>query len=199
MRQPNGSLVVCLAVSIASAFYFLFAQGPTTASNIAANNNHWSEVRGALAALEPTRTVLIANTEWKGPFRLAGYLLPEFRAYAYGDERLTGSERGWLYSAYARSSDYSLPYPDPQSSLQLPEGTHVVVALDEESGTMISGEKGARRVSLGDGSALYILDSGPAPIKSLIIQGPTIRPIYETRMFSRTSEKEIRSHDTPGR
>lgn len=176
-RFANRSVVVCGALALASAGYFLLAQGPTTASNIAGNEKHWSEVRSVLKDVDPAYTVLITSMEWAGPFRHAGYLLPEYHTYAYGDEKVTKGRSGWLYSAYGGVSTYALPRPVPQDYLALPEGTRAVVALDEGMGRMLSGEKGLRRVSLGDGSALYMLDSSPGMIKGLVISDKRLQPV----------------------
>jgi hypothetical protein len=192
----NRGVVICGVLALASAGYFLLAKGPTTASNIAGNETHWSEVRSVLAGTDPTNTVLIANVEWDGPFRHAGYLLPEYHAYAYGDEKVTKSRSGWLYSAYGGVSTYALPRPVPQDYLALPQGTRLVVVLDEKTGQMLSGEKGLRRVSLSDGSALYMLDSSPGTIKGLVINGKRLQPVYGEGKGLLTGKKEKRAHDT---
>jgi hypothetical protein len=134
--------------------------------------------------------------EWDGPFRHAGYLLPEYHTYAYRDEKVTKGERGWLYSAYGGVSLYALPRPVPQDYLALPQGTRVVVALDEATGEMLSGENGLRRVSLSDGSALYMLDSSPGTITGLAINGKRLQPVYGEGEGLRIGEKESLAHDT---
>jgi len=195
-RFANRGVVICGVLALASAGYFLLAQGPTTASNIVGNERHWSEMRSALKDVDPAHTALITNMEWDGPFRHAGYLLPEYHTFAYGDEKVTKGKSGWLYSAYGGVSTYALPRPVPQNYLALPEGTWAVVALDEETGGMLSGEKGLRRVSLGDGSALYMLDSSPGTIKGLAINGKRLQAVYGEGEGLLNVNKENRAHDT---
>jgi hypothetical protein len=195
-RFANRGVVICGALALASAGYFLLAQGPTTAANIAANDRRWSEIRSILTGADPAHTTLITNMEWDGPFRHAGYLLPDFHTYAYGDEKVTKSKSGWLYSAYGGVSTYALPRPAPQDYLALPQGTRLVVALDEETGEMLSGENGLRRVSLSDGSALYMLDSSPGTIKGLAIDGKRLQPVYGEGEGLRLDKKESLAHDT---
>ena len=167
-----------LASAVLSALsmgYFLLAQGPITLSNIDRNDAHWRVLRANLNSMDPSNTALIMSVEWAGPFRLAGYLLPDFHAYAAEVE--PGQPAGWLYSAYGGRSTYALPRPTPQPYLSLPEGTTRVVGLDDATGAMLAREKGLRRVSLQDGSTLYILDSAPAIIEGLTIQEGTIRVV----------------------
>ena len=192
----NRAVLVCGVLSLASAMYFLVAQGPTTASNISANDRYWAAVRTVLGDADPAQTVLIAGVAWDGPFRHAGYLLPAYHTYAYGDEKATKGKSGWLYSAYGGQSTYALPRPAPQDYLALPDGTSVVIGLDAASGGMLSGENGARRVSLSDGSTLYMLDSSPGTMKGLIISGRRLQPVYGEKEGLRTGQKESLKHDT---
>jgi hypothetical protein len=168
---------VCLVLALASAGYFTFGHGPVTASSIAANDEHWKAVKAWLAGHDPQSTALVTTLEWGGPFRLAGYLLPQFHSYAAG-ERRNDNTYGWRYSAYGGRSDYALPNPPASPYLPLPEGTRTVVALDEEIAARIDPRANLQRVSLADGSALYIL-SGPGDIGGLNIERGRIAPIYK--------------------
>ena len=134
---PRVSGMVCAAIALASAGYFLTAQGPTTASNIAQNEARWKATRAALASMDPASTVLVISIDWDGPFRVAGYLLPQFHSYAAGkgpDEKTLG----WLYSAYGGQSTYALPHPPPASYLPLPPGTRTIISLDAEMAESLS-------------------------------------------------------------
>ena len=112
------------------------------------------------------------STDWDGPFRAAGYLLPQFHSYAAGkgpDEKTLG----WLYSAYGGQSTYALPHPPPASYLPLPPGTRTIIALDEAMAESLSEQWSAQRerVPLSDGSEIYVLRSPGAAIEGLILEG----------------------------
>ena len=198
-RFASRAVLVCGVLSLPSAGYFLWAQGPTTASSISLNNTYWEGVRSVLQEADPDHTVLVSSVEWDGPFRHAGYLLPVYHTYAYGDERVANGKRGWLYSAYGGLSDYVLPRPAPREYLELPGGTKVVVGLDKATGEMLSREKDVQRVSLGGSSTLYMLDSSPSTITGLIISGQRLQPVYGEREGLWTGQKESIKHDTSRR
>jgi hypothetical protein len=166
------AVLSCLGLAAASACVFLFAPGPATAPQIAGMDRRWHDIRAALARMDPASTALITGYRWHSSFRHAGYLLPQYHSYALDQEgdRLTG----WNYSAYGGASTYALPKPTPRSYLQLPPGTRTIVALDEEAGQGLAGHPGLQRVSLGDGSTLYVLQS-PGEIQGLTVENGTIR------------------------
>jgi hypothetical protein len=174
-QEARWSVLAAAVLSVLSMGYFLLAQGPITLSDIDRNDAHWRELRANLRSMDPKSTALVMSVEWAGPFRLAGYLLPDFHAYAA--RVAPGQPTGWLYSAHGGRSTYALPHPTPQPYLSLPEGTTRVVGLDDATGAMLAREKGLRRVSLQDGSTLYILDSAPMVIEGLTIQEGTIRAV----------------------
>lgn len=170
--------VACLALAALSAGYFMLApvQAYTTASAIDTNDRHWKQVAAALQAFDPQRTALIMSLGWYGPFRHAGYLLPQYRSYAGSEE--PDKTYGWLYSAYAGQSSYSLPEPPASRLLKLPPRTEWAVALDQDTGERLAGEKGLSSVSLADGSTLYVLRTPGNEITALRADGEKIEPIY---------------------
>jgi len=93
--------------------------------------------------------------EWDGPFRAAGYLLPQYRSY--GVDTNDAGDLGWLYSAYHGKSDYSLPTPQGQANLQLPPNTRKIVALDAITAKRLAPTGTLDCIQLSDGSTLYIL------------------------------------------
>lgn len=167
------SVVMCAVLALGSAAYFTLAQGPVTNGNISGNDARANAMREALGHMDPASTVLITTVEWEKPFRLAGYLLPAFHVYALGKDP-EGTD-GWLYSAYAGKSTYALPHPTAKLSLALPPGTRYVLALDAEMAEMLGGKSALKAVSLGDGSTLYMLDSGTQAISQLEIEDGKIK------------------------
>ena len=154
----------------------MLAEGPTTASNIAHNHERWQQTRLALARFDPRDTVLVTEADWAGPFRTAGYLLPEFRTYAmYGRD---GEEPRWSYSAYGGDSDYALPHPAGTSRLQLPLGTENVLVLDDETAQRAATQP-LERIPLGDLGSLYRLPAGPGEIRALDITDGKLVPVYD--------------------
>lgn len=177
-RAAQGGSVACMLLAALSAGYFLLAptQAYTTASAIEANSRHWKELPAALSAMDPAHTVLVMSLGWYGPFRHAGYLLPQYHAYA-GSEQ-PDEAYGWLYSAYAGHSTYSLPEPPATRTLELPPHTEWVVALDKDTGDRLASENGFSSVSLGDGSTLYVLHAPGTEIAELQAEGTQIRAVY---------------------
>jgi hypothetical protein len=167
-RKAAPGVVICVALTTASAAYFILARGPVTASNIANNDAHARAMREAVRRMDATSTVLITNIDWSNPFRMVGYILPGYHVYAYGPDEKEKS--GWLYSAYEGQSTYALPHPAAESRLGLPTGTRNVVALDDETAEMMGGEKLLKAVSLADGSTLYMLDLGGSLIQALVME-----------------------------
>lgn len=183
--NPDGSVkrryqprvvAACALVVLLSAGYFLLAQGPTTAANITGNDQHWRDIEATLSSVDTGQTALIMSMAWNGPFREAGYALPQFHSYALGAE--DSANWRWLYSAYGGRSTYSLPVPAGDVYLALPPATRSVIALDDTTGTMLAGQKGVRTVALADGSSLYRLDSPAGSIQGLLISGETITAVY---------------------
>jgi hypothetical protein len=173
--EAQIAVVVCGLLALTSAGYFALAQGPITAQAISQNDAYWRDVRSALSGFDPSDTVLISEVEWESPFRQAGYLLPAYHLFGQGKD---SSERqiGWLYSSSGGRSDYALPHPAPRANLDLPPGTRNVVALDEETGRMLSaGTEQTSRVSLAGGFSLYVLRSS-SDISQLRIDGEAIKP-----------------------
>lgn len=170
-----SGVLVCALLSLGSIAYFVLAQGPTTAVNIAQNDAHWKAVRAALASMDPASTALVMSTGWDKPFRAAGYLLPEFHSYAAGKD--DEDRFGWLYSAYGGHSTYSLPQPQAGSYLTLPAGTRTVIALDEGIAERFGYKEMLRCVSLADGSVVYILQSNGANITGLALRGNRLQTI----------------------
>ncbi len=174
-------LLISIALSLTSAGYFVLAQGPVTAANIAENNNHWEAVKSGLASL-PARegkVALMMGVEWAGPFREAGYLLPNYHSYALGYG--WNGEFGALFTAYEGQSSYGLPYPIAKTYLPLPSGTRTILALDDATARMIAGEEGVRAVSLADGSSLYLLHSDRSDIAGLVIKPDQLEAVYSSR------------------
>jgi hypothetical protein len=165
------SVLSCLGLAAASACIFLFAPGPTTAPQIAGMDQRWHDIRRTVARLDPASTALIMGSDWHSSFRHAGYLLPQYHSYALASN--DGRLNGWNYSAYGGQSNYALPKPVPQPYLQLPPGTHTIVALDEDVGDGLAAQPGLQRVSLGDGSTLYVLQS-PAELQGLKVENDEI-------------------------
>lgn len=166
------SVLSCLGLAAASTCVFLFAPGPATAPQIDKMDQRWHDIRAALARMDPSSTALITGYRWYNSFRHAGYLLPQYHSYALDQKGDTLT--GWNYSAYAGASTYALPKPTPQPYLQLPPGTRTLVALDEDAGQGLAGQPGLQRVSLGDGSTLYVLQA-PDEIQGLTVENGTIR------------------------
>ncbi|HYP40582.1 MAG TPA: glycosyltransferase family 39 protein, partial [Chloroflexia bacterium] len=130
-RAPAAGAYLCAALALASAGYFVVGEGPVTASNIVRNDERWHTLRAALGEMDPRSTALVMSMEWAGPFRLAGYLLPDFQSFALGEDEQ--DKLGWLYSAYGGRSNYALPHPSAAPQLDLSEGTRTVVVLDEDT------------------------------------------------------------------
>jgi hypothetical protein len=149
------SFVICGAIALFSLSYFVFADGPTTASNVPGNDAHWRAVQAALRNDDPASTVLVMGIEWDGPFREAGYLLPQYCSYGI-DTNKNGDLR-WPYEAYQGKSDYSLPMPQGQSLAQLPPNTRKVIALDPITAQRFAPEGTLDCLQLSDGSTLYVL------------------------------------------
>lgn len=166
------AVLSCLGLAAASSLVFLFAPGPATAPQIAKMDRRWHDIRATLARLDPSSTALITGYRWSGSFRHAGYLLPQYHSYAL--DQKGDSLTGWNYSAYGGASTYALPKPKPQPYLRLPPGTRTIVALDEEAGEGLAGQPGLQRVSLGDGSTLYVLQA-PGEIEGLTVENGIIR------------------------
>jgi hypothetical protein len=165
------ALSICLAIALTSIAYFLLARGPVTAHSIWAHEARWQSLREALGNMDPERIVLIMQVDWESPFRLAGYLLPEYHSYAIGSAS-PGDEgpKGWLYSAFDGHSDYSLPHPQPETTLNLPPHTRRVVALDDETANMLSRSNGLTSESLPDGTRLHMLALPEGTIGALIAE-----------------------------
>lgn len=170
------SVLSCLGLAAASACIFLFMPGPTTAPQIAGTDQRWHHIRETLAGMDPASTALITGSTWHSSFRHAGYLLPQFHAYAL-DER-NDRLNGWNFSAYGGSSTYALPKPDPQPYLQLPPGIHSIVVLDEVVAEGLTAQPGLQSVSLGDSSTLYVMHS-PGEIEGLRVDNSTISVVYK--------------------
>ncbi|HET9493748.1 MAG TPA: glycosyltransferase family 39 protein [Chloroflexia bacterium] len=178
--QPTSiALAICGAAALFSAGYFVSAEGPTTASNISHNHDRWQHTRAALARFDPANTVLVMEANWAGPFRLAGYLLPEFRSYALYEREEKGEEARWAYSAHGGRSDYALPHPAGTPRLQLPPGTENVLVLDQETAQRTAVEQPLERIPLDGQGALYRLNGGPGEIRALDIREGRLVPVYE--------------------
>ncbi|HYO50813.1 MAG TPA: glycosyltransferase family 39 protein [Chloroflexia bacterium] len=175
-RAPAAGVYICAVLALASAGYFILSEGPVTASSIARNDEHWHTLRTTLGNMDPRRTALVMSVEWAGPFRLAGYLLPDFQSFALGEDEQ--DKLGWLYSAHGGRSNYALPHPPATPQLDLPEGTRTIVVLDDDTARRLAGESDLKRVSLADGSPLYVLSREGAVIRSLVVQGEAIRAVY---------------------
>jgi hypothetical protein len=180
--RRSGSLLglgITSLIALTSLLYFLFALGPTTAHAIRSNHARWTATEATLARFDPGSTALVMQVDWDGPFRHAGYLLPEFRSYAIGTAQPgTEGRKGWLYSAYRGDSTYVLPHPWPSTVLGLQPGTRNVMALDEETADMIGPEYSLMPVSLADGSTLYLLASPERDIRELRIEENRIKVVY---------------------
>jgi hypothetical protein len=180
--RRGGSLVglgISGLIALTSLLYFIFALGPTTAHAIRSNDARWAATEAGLQRFDPGSTALVMKVSWDGPFRHAGYLLPEYRSYAIGTAQ-PGMEgrKGWLYSAYGGESTYALPHPRPSAVLGLQPGTRNVIALDEETADMIEPENGPVPVSLADGSTLYLLASPEREMRELRIEENRLRVVY---------------------
>jgi hypothetical protein len=175
-RAPAAGVYICAVLALGSAGYFIFGEGPVTASSITRNDERWHTLRAALGEMDPRSTALVMSVEWAGPFRMAGYLLPNFHSFALGEDEQ--HKLGWLYSAHGGRSDYALPHPPAALRLDLPGGTRTVVVLDEGTARRLAGESGLRRVSLADGSSLYVLSRERAVIESLAVEGEAIRAVF---------------------
>jgi hypothetical protein len=179
LRSEAVALAICGAAALFSASYFVLAEGPTTASNIEHNHRRWQQTRAALARFDPASTVLVMGARWDEPFRLAGYLLPEYHAYALYEREEKGEAARWAYSAYGGRSDYALPHPEGTQRLQLPVGTENVLVLDEKTAQRVAGERPLERIPLDGQGALYRLPSGPGEIRALDITEGRLVPVYE--------------------
>jgi hypothetical protein len=177
LRGGAVGLAICGAAALFSAGYFVLADGPTTASNIAHNHEHWQQMRLTLARFDPGRTVLVTDASWVGPFRLAGYLLPEFRSYALLDR--DGEQMRWVYSAYRGESDYALPYPAGTLRLQLPLGTENVLVLDDKTAQRAATEQPLERIPLGGRGTIYRLPTARGEIRALDITDGKLVPVYD--------------------
>jgi hypothetical protein len=126
--------------------------------------------------MDPASTALVMGSNWHSSFRHAGYLLPQYHSYALDqkNDRLNG----WNYSAYLGESTYALPKPVPQPYLQLPPGTHTIVALDQQVGEAMTSQPGLRSVSLGGDTTLYVLHS-QVDIQGLRVENETISPVHK--------------------
>jgi hypothetical protein len=173
--MPRSAFIMVLA--LASAGYFLLGQGPITAAAIAGNDAHWKALRAELDGSDAAGTALVMTHKWDGPFRMAGYLLPEYHSYSAGESKRDGSY-GWRYSAYGGRSDYALPNPSARPYVALPEGTRRVVALDEEIARRIKSREQLRHVPLAGGASLYVLDSAGSNFRGLAIDDGTLTPVY---------------------
>jgi hypothetical protein len=176
LSGATAGLAVCIVATLFSLGYFVLAQGPTTAANIASNDTHWRAVRAALRDADPSSTALVMGYKWDGPFRTAGYLLPAFHSYAIDEDR--ESRFGWMYSAYEGRSDYALPGPEPRLELGMPDGIRKIIALDADTAERLQGGAPAQSILLGDGTSLYVLTPGGAQIKSLVMRNGKITPVY---------------------
>ncbi len=175
-RLSSFVLAICVALSLLSAGYFVLAEGPVTASNIRHNDAHWSAVKSALLNFDPADTALVMRSNWDGPFRATGYLLPGFHAYATGEG--SNGAFGWLYSAYGGQSTYALPHPIATRYLTLPPSTHVLVVLDEDTAKRLYDMRGVERIPLGDGSTFWVVRSPGAEIEGIDIERDELRPDY---------------------
>jgi hypothetical protein len=125
--------------------------------------------------MDPESTVLIMQVDWESPFRLAGYLLPQYHSYATGSANPDDEgPKGWLYSAFDGRSDYSLPHPEPQLALTLPSNTRRVIALDDETANMLGRSNMLTSETLPDGTRLRMLEASQGTIGTLVIQGGEI-------------------------
>jgi hypothetical protein len=155
----------------------VLAEGPTTASNIAHNHERWQQTRLALARFDPARTVLVMGAEWVGPFRQAGYSLPEYRSYALLERE--GEAARWAYSAYGGKSDYALPYPEGTKHLQLPPGTECVLILDDETAQRVVAGQPLERISVGGHGSIYSLLTTRGEIRAMDLMDGKLVPVYE--------------------
>jgi hypothetical protein len=175
-RAPAAGVYICAALALASAGYFMLSEGPVTASSIIRNDERWHALRVALGEMDPRSTALVMSVEWAGPFRLAGYLLPNFQSFALGEDE--EDKLGWLYVAYGGFSNYSLPTPPAPPQLDLLPEIRTIAVLDEDTARRLAGESDLRRVSLADGSTLYMLSREGAVIESLAVEGEAIRAVF---------------------
>ncbi len=175
-RPSSIALAICSALSLLSSGYFVLAEGPVTASNIRYNDAHWSAVKSALLNFDPADTALVMRSNWDGPFRAMGYLLPRFHAYATGE----GGDGafGWLYSAYGGQSTYALPHPIAKSHLSLSPSTHTLVVLDEDTAKRLYDMRDVEYVPLSDGSTFWVVRSPGAEIEGIDIERDKLRPDY---------------------
>ena len=179
IRPAAAGLALCGAATLFSVAYFVLAEGPTTASNIAHNDERWQQTRLVLARFDPARTVLVMGAKWIGPFRLAGYLLPEYRSYALLQR--DGEEARWAYSAYRGNSDYALPYPVGTKHLQLPLGTEYVLLLDDDTARRAAVEQALERIPLGSQGAIYRLPATQGQIRALDLAGGMLVPVFDSK------------------
>jgi hypothetical protein len=179
LRPTAIALAVCGVAALFSAGYFVLAEGPTTASNIAHNHERWQHTRAALARFDPASTVLVMEARWIGSFRAAGYLLPEYRSYGVYERERTGEQARWAYSAYGGVSDYALPHPAGTLRLQLPLGTENVLVLDEETAQRTVLEQPLERIPLAGQGALCRLSTGGGAIRALDITDGKLVPVYD--------------------
>ena len=167
--RAHVTVVLCSALALASVGYFALAQGPVTASNITKNDDRWHAIESTLAGYDPSSTILLADANWEGSFREAGYLLPRFHVYGAGKD--PQKQYGWLYSAFGGQSTYSLPHPPAQEQLTLPEGTRDVVLLDDRIAGKLLRARDVQEITvpLPGGSQLYLLQSESGSIQELSI------------------------------
>jgi hypothetical protein len=171
---------VCGAAALFGLAYFAFAQGPVTASAIERNDSYWHALRSELSSYNPDSTVLVTSLVWGGPFRQAGYLLPQYRTF--GIDFNQEDTLKWLYSAENGVSDYALPMPAGRDRVDLPPNTRTLLVLDSLTESRFAPEGVLYCVSLPDGSTLYAIqvpDSyhRPQAIYSLLIAGDKIAPV----------------------
>jgi hypothetical protein len=186
-RAPVAGVYICAALALASAGYFILGEGPVTASSITRNDSRWHALRAALGEMDPRSTALVMSVDWAGPFRLAGYLLPDFQSFALGENEQ--HELGWLYVAYGGFSNYRLPNPPATPRLDLLPEMRTVVVLDDDTARRLAGERDLKRVSLPDGSSLYVLSREGAVIESLAVEGEVIRVVYREAIIDDTDRR----------
>jgi hypothetical protein len=151
-----------------------------TASAIKRNDSYWHALRSELSSYNPDSTVLVTSLVWGGPFRQAGYLLPQYRTF--GIDFNQEDTLKWLYSAENGVSDYALPMPAGRDRVDLPPNTRTLLVLDSLTESRFAPEGVLYCVSLPDGSTLYAIqvpDSyhRPQAIYSLLIAGDKIAPV----------------------
>jgi hypothetical protein len=179
VRGSVAGLAICCAAALFAAGYFVLAEGPTTASNIAHNHERVQQTRLALSRFDPASTVLVMGAEWVGPFRAAGYLLPEFHSYALLERE--DEEARWAYSADDGKSDYSLPYPAGTKHLRLPSGIENVLVLDDETAQRAVVRQPLERIPLGALGTIYRLPAARGEIRALDIVDGKVVPAYDDK------------------